>query len=309
MANKTHCIFYLIIVAVGFGACSPKPSITQQIISTETSLSPAPEHTLPVTSNTTPSATITASSTPEYPFLVTPRVTPLPARSPAEVNEQLNNLFQTNGDCVLPCFWGIHPDQTRYEELYGVIDQLQGRDLFDVVEENGHLRVSSNFTYEKKGTIRVALTADLQDDVVKDLKVTILNQLDTGITPGDWSAYNIDKILETYGVPDTVELYFDTPYDALSFDIRLKYENIHTSIMYAGRTTEDKKYLTPSSAIFCPEEIGIYAVVLHIGKHPFNEEPDGVLLSKATGIDKQAFHKLFTENPSACLTLNFSAMP
>ncbi len=309
MANKTQYIFYLIIVAVGLGGCSPKPSITQPTISTETFVSPAPKYTLSITPNTTPSVTISASPPPEYPLLVTPRVTPLPTRSPAEVTEQLNYLLQTNGDCELPCFWGIHPDQTRYEELYGVIDQLKGRDFFDVVEENGHLRVSSNFTYEKKGTIRVALTADLQGDVVKDLEVTLLNQLDTGITPEAWSAYNMDKILETYGVPDTVELYFDTPYDALSFGIRLKYENIHTSIMYAGRTTEDKKYLTPSSAIFCPEEIGIYAVVLHMGEHPFDDEPNGVPLLKATGLDQQAFHKLFTEKPSACLTLNRDAMP
>lgn len=309
MANKTQYIFYLIIVAVGFGGCSPKPSITQQTISTETFGSPAPEYTLSITLNITPSTTITASSTPEYPLLVTPRVTPLPSRSPTEVTEQLNYLLQTNGDCLLPCFWGIYPDRTRYEELYGVIDQLQGRDFFDVVEEKGHLRVSSNFTYEKKGAIRVALAADLQDDVVKDLEVTILNQLDTGITPKDWPAYNMDKILETYGAPDTVELYFDTPYDALSFAIRLKYENIHTSIMYGGITTENNKYLTPSSAIFCPEEIGIDSAVLHIGKHPFNEEPDGVPLSKATELDEQAFYKLFTENPSACLTLNRDAIP
>jgi hypothetical protein len=155
----------------------------------------------------------------------------------------------------------------------------------------------------------VALTADLQGDIVKDLKVTLLNQLDTGITPEAWSAYNLDKILETYGFPDTVELYFDTPYDALSFGIRLKYENIHTSIMYAGITTEDNKYLSPSSAIFCPKKIGIDSVVIHIGKHPFNDEPDGVPLLKATGLDEQAFHTLFTENPSACLTLNRNAIP
>lgn len=309
MANKTQYIFYLIIIAVGLGGCSPKSSITQQTISTETSLLPAPERTLTVTSNTTPSATITLLSTPEYPILVTPRVSPLPARSSTEVPEQLNYLLQTNGDCVLPCFWGIHPDRTRYEELYSVIDQLEGREFFDVVEVNGHLRVSSYFMYEKKGTIHVTLTADLQGDIVKDLEVTILNQLDTGITSEDWSAYNMDNILETYGIPDTIELYFGTPYDALTFAIRLKYENIHTSVMYGGITTESNKYLTPSSAIFCPEEIGIDSIVLHIGEHPFNDEPDGVPLSIVTGLDEQAFHKLFTKNPSACLTLNRNAMP
>lgn len=309
MAHKTQYIFYLIIVAVGLGGCSPKLSATQEVISTETSVRPTPESTLPITPNTTSSATISASSAPEYPLLITPRVTPLPSRSPTEVTDQLNYLLRTNGNCLLPCFWGIYPDQTRYEDLYSVIDQLKGRNFFDVVEENGHLRVSSNFTYEETGTIRVALTADLQGDVVKDLEVTLLNQLDTGIPPDAWSAYNVDEILSTYGVPDMAELYFATPYGALGFAIQLKYENINTSIMYSGITTESDKYLTSSSAIFCPEEIGVDSVVMHIGKHPFNEEPDGVPLLEATGLDEQAFHKLFTENPSACLSLNRNAMP
>ena len=303
--NKKAVVLILPFLFFGV-SCTRESQIIQSLPLASASLISEGSPQVPLTATLLPA--LSPPPSPEYPKFVTPRVTPLPAQSPTEVTEQLNYLLQTNGNCVLPCFWGIHPDQTRYEELYGIIDQLKGRDFFDVVEENGHLRVSSNFTYEEKGTIRAALTADLHGDVVKDLEVTILNQLDTGITPEDWSAYNMDEILRTYGVPDTVELYFGTPYDALSFGIRLKYENIHTSIMYAGITTEDKKYLTPSSAIFCPEEIGIASVVMHIGKHPFNDEPDGVLLSKATGLDEQAFHKLFTENPSACLALNRDAM-
>lgn len=303
--NKKTVVFILPLLLFGV-SCTSERQITQSLPLASASLTSEGSPRVPLTATLLPALSPPPNS--EYSKLVTPHVTPLPARSPTEVTEQLNYLLQTNGNCVLPCFWGIHPDQTRYEELYGVIDQLKGRNFFDFVEENGHLRVSSNFTYEKEGTIRLDLTADLQGDVVKDLEVTLLNQLDTGITPESWSAYNMDEILRTYGVPDTVELYFDAPYDALSFAIRLRYENIHTSIMYSGITTEDKKYLTTSSVFFCPEEIGIDSVVMHIGKHPFNDEPDGVLLSKATGLDEQAFHKLFTENPSACLAINRDAM-
>lgn len=308
MANMMRYIFYPLIAVLVLGGCYSTPPSTSQTASTHISASSTSEDALPVILTATLLPGLSPSPSPEYPKLVTPRVTPLPTRSPTEVTEQLNYLLQTNGDCLLPCFWGIYPDQTHYEELYGVTDKLGGS-RFESLSENGHIRVSSHFTYEKKGTIRVALIADLQDDVVKDLEVTILNQLDTGITPDAWSAYNMDKILETYGVPDTVELYFGTPYDALTFGVRLSYKNIHTSIMYAGITTESNKYLTPSGAIFCPEEIGIDSVVMHIGKRPFNVDPDGVPLLTATGLDEQVFHKLFTENPSACLTLNRDKLP
>ena len=302
--NKITVALALLFLFFGV-SCTHESQITRSLHLSP--IVPTAEGYIPATLAETLLPELSLSSTPEYPLLVTPRVTPLSTRSDEEVTERLNYLFQTNGDCLFPCFWGIYPEQTRYDELHGVIDKLDNSP-FETLSENGHLRVSSDFTYEKKGIIRVALNTDLQGEVVKDLEVTILNQLDTGITPDAWSAYNIDKILETYGVPDTVELYFGTPYDALTFSIRLKYENIHTSIMYAGTTKEDKKYLTSSSAIFCPEEIGVDSVVMHIGKQPFNDEPDGVPLSKATELDEQAFYNLFTENPSACLTLDRDAM-
>jgi len=308
MKNKQKYALSLVIIILTLSGCFPnQPSITQTSLPSVLPSS-TPEIPAAVVFTTTQLPNITPPPTRVLPPLLTPRVTPFPTITDA--SEELEILLQTNGNCELPCFWGIFPEQTRYEELYSVIDKLEGS-RFEELLENGHIRVSSDFTYEKKHTIRVALAADLQSDVVKDLEVTILNQLDTGVNSEDWSAYNIDNILDNYGVPDTVEIYFGTPYDALTFGIRLKYENIHTSIMYSGRTTETNKYLTltPPSAIFCPEEIGIYAVVLHIGRNPFNDEPDGVPLSEATGMDEQAFYKLFTENPSACLTLNRDAMP
>lgn len=309
MTRKTQNIFCLIIAMLGFSGCSRSttPPITNQTVSPYASASPTPEYSLPVTSSITPVPTLFRPPTPEYPKLVTPHVTPLPARAPADVREELRYMLQTNGNCALPCFWGIQPDQTRYEELYGLIDRLEGRGFFDGLQANGHLYVPADFRFEERSGIFVEFGADLQDDIVKDLKVLLLNLFDTGIAPEDWSAYNMDEILRTYGAPDTVELYYSGPYSSLSFGIRLKYENIHTSITYHAGTKEIDKYQTPSSAIFCPEEIGIDMVELHMGKHPFNTGPDGVLLLKATGLDEQAFHKLFTENPSACLTLNRKA--
>jgi hypothetical protein len=145
--NKKAVVLILLFIFSGV-SCTHESQITQSLPLASTS--PTSEGSPPVPLTATLLPGLSPPPSPEYPLRVTPRVTPLPTRSPTEVTEQLNYLLQTNGDCLLPCFWGIYPDQTRYEELYGVIDQLQGRNFFDIVEENGHLRVSSNFTYEKK---------------------------------------------------------------------------------------------------------------------------------------------------------------
>lgn len=287
-------------------ACTPESQITQSL--PLASAWPTSEGSLPVILTATLLPGLSPPPSPEYPKLVTPRVTPLPTRLPTDIRKELSDLLQTNGNCALPCFWGIHPDQTRYDELYGVIDKLGGLH-FDALQENGNLLVASGFRFEERNGIMVEFAANLQDDVVRDLKVLLVNLQDTGITPKDWSAYNMDEVLRIYGVPDSVELYFSRPYNSLSFIAQLKYDSIDTSIVYYARTTEVNKYQTPSSVLFCPEEIGIDIVELHMGKHPFNTIPSGVPILKATGLSEQGFYKLFTENPSACLTLNRNAMP
>lgn len=308
MTSKAQLLL-LIIIAIVIGGCSPISPITNQTPSPYTSVLPTSEAILPtVILTATQLPNLSHLPSPEYPKLITPHVTPFPTRTRAEIRDTLSFMLRTNGNCSLPCFWGIQLDQTHYEELYSIIDRLGGL-RFETLQANGRLRVASDFRFEEKSGIMVEFGADLQDDTVRNLKVTLTNLFDTGITTEDWSAYNMDEILRTYGTPDMVELYSGTPYDALTFGVRLKYDDNDTSIMYSGITTETDKYLTPSSIIFCPEEIGTDAVVLWMGKHPFNEEPDGVPLSEATGLDEQAFHKLFTENPSACLTLNRNAMP
>lgn len=306
MTDKTRYILYLIVIALMIGGCSPAPPITNQTPSPFASVSSTSEDSPTVMLTATLLPSLSPPPSPEYPVLTTPRVTPFPTRTRAEIRDELIYLLQTNGGCTLPCFWGIQPDQTRYEELYSVIDRLGGL-RFEALQANGRLRVASHFKFEEKSGIHIGFGADLQDDVVRDLKVLLLNLYDSEITPEDWSAYNMDEILRTYGAPDVVELHFSGPYNSLSFMAQLKYDSIDTSIGYDAGTTEVEKYLTPSSAIFCPEEIGIDTVELHMGKHPFNTVPDGVPILKATGLSEQDFHKLFTENPSACLTLNREA--
>lgn len=307
MNIKAQHILYFIITVIMVGGCYPSPPTTNQTASPYAFASPMSEALLPTVILT---ATRLPGLTPpprrEDPKLITPRVTPFPTRTRAEAREDLEYMLQTNGNCALPCFWGIHPDMTQYEELYSVIDHLGGY-RFEALQSNGHLLIGSSFKFEEESGIFVEFAADLQDDIVKDLKVLLLNLRDTGLTPADWSAYNMNEILGTYGVPDKVELYYSGPYNSLSFHIRLKYESIDTAITYSGLTMELDKYLTPTSAVFCPEEIGIESVELHMGKHPFNAARDGVPLSKATGLNEQDFYKLFTENPSACLTLDRKA--
>jgi hypothetical protein len=306
MINTLKKVLSLVATIMILSGCFPaSPSNTQTVL---TSVSPSS------TSEKPPSVAFTATRLPNitppptqyFPPLLTPRVTPFPTRTHAEASDDLTYMLKTNGDCKFSCFWGIRPDITRYEELYSVIDNLGGY-RFEALQLNGHLLIGSNFRFEDENRIQVEFQADVHDDIARDLKVLLLNLWKTENTSEDWSAYNMGEILRTYGAPDKVELYFSGSNNALYIDVQLKYEGLETSLVYYAGTTETAQYETPTNVMFCPEEIGINIVELHFGKNPFNAIPDGIPIIIATGLNEQDFYKLFTENPSACLTLNRKA--
>lgn len=306
MTDKKKYAFSLIIAIMILGGCiSTPPSITQ---TTLPSIAATLENSsLPMfTATRLSSINITPPPTRDFPPLLTPHITPFPTITRAEVKENLMYMLQTNGECKFPCFWGISPDKTRYEELYSVIDNLGGY-RFETLQPNDHILIGSSFRLEETGGIIVEFSADLQDDIVRDMKVLLLNLYDAEVASEDWSSYNMKEILRTYGVPDKVELYYSGHSNSISIDVQLKYESIDTSIVYYAGTTKTTQYETPSSVIFCPEEIGVNILELHMGKSPFNTIPDGVPILEATGLTEEDFYSLFTETPSACLTLNREA--
>ncbi len=304
--NSKYTLSFVVSTMMLSGCFSNLPDNTQTISSTMYPSSTV-ENSLPSIYTATLLPSITQPPTLDLPPLLTPRVTPFPTITDADASDDVAYMLQTNGDCLFPCFWGILPDQTRYEELYSVIDNLGGS-RFEVLQENGHIRISSDFGFGENIGVQTDIQADLQDDIVRDLKVLLLNLYDDEVTPEDWSAYNMNEILRIYGVPSKVELHLSGPNNTLSMAIQLKYEYIYASITYFARTSEINKYDTPIGVLYCPEVVGIDKVELHMGKNPFNTISDGVPVLEATGLTEQDFYKLFTENPSACLTLNRDAM-
>jgi hypothetical protein len=306
--TKKYAVSLVVIIMVLSGCLPASPSITQTVLP---SISPSStsEKSLSVVFTATRSPNITPPPTQYFPPLLTPRVTLFPTITDAEASEGLAHMLHTNGDCKLPCFWGIQPEITRYEELYSVIDNLGGY-RFETLQPSGHLLIGSNFRFEDENRIDIKFQAELQDDIVRDMEIHLHNPKGTEIPPDDWFAYNMNEILRIYGVPSEVELFISSGGGvAFSFNILLNYENINTMILYSESTLGLDKYDTPTALIYCPEEIGTYTFQLHIGKHPFNTPPSGIPILQATGLNEQDFYKLFTENPSACLVLDRDAMP
>lgn len=115
----------LTVILIGFTGCckdaegyvgqSPHTRTSSPTTSGETQ-TPGPPTSNPVQATRTPQRSPTIPSTPTR--------TEFPALSPEERVNELNHLLETNSNCILPCWWGIRPGKTKWEEVSPYLKEL-----------------------------------------------------------------------------------------------------------------------------------------------------------------------------------------
>jgi hypothetical protein len=95
----------------------------------------------------------TQTCTPELPT-TTPSLTwtPISTLLPNDREEYLQTLFENNGDCNLPCWWGIMPGETTWEEARTTLLPL------------GILKTSGNDDYVR-ATFSIPVPLTLSDEI------------------------------------------------------------------------------------------------------------------------------------------------
>ncbi|MBW8012722.1 MAG: hypothetical protein FVQ83_16010 [Chloroflexi bacterium] len=96
------CTIFVLTIA----SCSPQQEVGSTAATTST---PSPSPT------TSPTSTLTATAPPMGTFTLT--LTPQPTLSEEEIEQKLIQYYETNGNCELPCFWGIIPGETTLQEV------------------------------------------------------------------------------------------------------------------------------------------------------------------------------------------------
>lgn len=148
-----------------------------------------------------PSATITPT--------LMPTLTPTPTlKHTLEHQAAIETLLATNGNCDLPCFWGITPMQTTKAEM---LEKLSGIASIQQEIPNGiRLFFSLVFhdTYQKKGQVYVLEEAT-------DIPVTfswseseLIDSIIVGFPP-PICAFTPKKIVTMLGQPDEIWVYRD----------------------------------------------------------------------------------------------------
>jgi hypothetical protein len=236
-------------------------------IPTETQiLKPTPTETLRSTSTASPMPSPTPTSTP-----ATTR-TPQPTLLPQEAMRLVSELLETNGGCRLPCWWGITPGETSWDEARHFLQTFSTKILANRKASSQTDGVYTlYFPHPKYGESFVHI-------VVEKGLVDILNPFWKMNTP----TFQLDRILSEYGKPD--EVYIKTvpnaPADHVPFNLILYYteQRILAKYDYRGDPRDEliqacperegPELFTWSSAEDFIDEIGLQEVVIGPDSHP-----------------------------------------
>jgi len=243
MRNK-HVLWLFIFLSLGsLAMIGCVPSGTTPILATPSQRQPPTSPPTLITPHTqTP---IPLSPTPTQVFVKSTPTLTLTLSIQARP-DYLTNLLATNQNCQLPCWWGITPGQTSWQEAYKSLSPLGSIGLPHI--RNGVKRYELSLTVPKttyaEGYIEPVIY--VKDDIVTAIA------LNSSWVRSDFK-YSLAGLLNTFGVPDEIWLEIDT--DTMfepSYDIVLFYASRGFFVSADGNAQERGDVLR-----ICPQKFRI----------------------------------------------------
>ncbi|MCC6569763.1 MAG: hypothetical protein IT315_11055 [Anaerolineales bacterium] len=214
----------LIFVTVVTGcAQSTESTITSSTTTPILMVSASPTATMP------PTLTPTATDAPTLTFTPT-TVSTLPAE---DARKRLLELLATNGDCRLPCLWGITPGKSDNQEARTILIPLSSvaefPPYFDPSKVNGnllgvisplyvegeqHLDSRVVYLYDDNGIVSSIGFEVIEEKVEKDPRdpsgqswLSKMPILDSATFGKRVEYYSLSHVLSEQGIPDSVLIY------------------------------------------------------------------------------------------------------
>jgi hypothetical protein len=212
--------------------------------------------------------------------------------------ETIQPLLDNPLNCEEPCFWGIIPGKTSFDEAKDFFSHLgytpfegkdpnSGRDFYTITISNSENELNSY-------VILLPI-----NNLVKNIEVKPHITQNTAGIHSDWIAYSPETLITQFGKPSRVEfaigpnfgiamiMYFDEP----------------KLIAFYG-----DYYMvpdSPDSPLFCPATAPFDMVSLLMGEDPPNPPLEGIPFEKATSLTIDQFTQLMLGDPQeACLTVD-----
>lgn len=202
------------------------------------------------TSTSTATYAVIPTSPPQSP---SPMPTFLPTLNPEDRNKLILDLIRTNGECKLPCFWGITPGMTTWETAMQFLNHVNVRSSDDVRNDGIH-----HFSGLELPINNVPINIEFieQNNIINNINVGMGKLLRDQTSGLDWTPYKLSSILSTYGLPSRVLLGIYQPHeppgDTTGYELWLIYDQSGILVKYGGSGVKVEPTL-----LVCPFSAGL----------------------------------------------------
>ena len=194
---KPKSVFFFLLLLLGViltGCISNRPALKTPTVA-EMSHIPSSKPVATIHHQPLPSRAVSSpTSTP-----VPPTPTATSALSDEEVRQVFFEILENNGDCRLPCVWGLVPGETSSDEIHDILSKLDGWRGVYFIKSN--IRVGTKLLYSRQnGKINII---ELSSDTYTQEGVPVF---------GDpyhnkiFEYYLLPQVLSNYGQPSSVLL-------------------------------------------------------------------------------------------------------
>ena len=282
-------------------------SITDQITDTpQPAWTVSPTQT-PKVDETTPRPSPTQTMTEAH------TITPLPSLTIGESQEKVMELFETNGGCNLPCWWGITPGETTWEIAQNEIQSFS-LDL-----------LSSDFGAPPETVIYSAYFKIPEDLYVRGFTTQAFFVREDNIEfiyahPIGTENYLLPQLLSKYGPPTEVLIRtFKEPREGiLPFYLVLFYEDDGFMVSYqidasiSGANIHSCPTIQqPAVWLWNPDNNLSPRNISELNMSRFNSDEFGFYtsLEDAAGLDIVTFYNIFKTSTTSCLETTAEIWP
>jgi hypothetical protein len=207
--------FLLVLLSVFLTSCG---------LSRESVNSPQVFHTMSTTPISVVTSAETATFTPLPTATIIPMQTPLPTLNSQNPSLTVKGLLETITNCVLPCWWGVVPGKTYWEDAYNSLLPI-ANNIYESTPGNSELMTVAMFfpaPNPSPGEFRQVF--HIKNDIVERIE----------ILPQHFSKYSLPRgLLQEFGNPEKIFLggSIEQPQ---SFQLILYYPNRGIFALYSN---------------------------------------------------------------------------
>ncbi|MBW8010502.1 MAG: hypothetical protein FVQ83_04560 [Chloroflexi bacterium] len=310
--NQMKKLILLILLVLTACARTENQQSTSEISTPSTGRALPATRTLSPSATTTFTPTITATTTSTTMPTRTPLPTwtPLPTLSSEEALELVEELYATNAGCRLPCWWGITPGVTSWEEAR----QFFATFATEIIQSDSIQISEKGVTYiETRNIVRYPIVADYP---VGGFSLYVIDggisSIETGSFYIDYSI-QLDQMLQEYGAPTQIFLWTlsNAPFRPLPFILVLFYEDQGIMAIY----DYDNAEIIGDNISSCPKPVvsglSLWSEIIEMDVEDIEFRALGVdptkplrLLEDVTDYTIDSFHQTFkdTSNQTCIIT-------